>query len=321
MAEAVQEAPAPVAPASATPAEPIVRKAVAELSDTERREWRRTGERPIKAETPAEPAPAAAVEGQPAGTPASSKPATEPADEPLKPKAQERFNQLLAERRAEKDRADRLERELADARRATPAIPPRTVVPAVAMSPEPDPSDLVKYPFGAVDPKFTKDLIAFTATSTVASILERERSQSERETAHREFVQRVDAAKAKNPGLQEALNWDAPIPAGTPVDLWIRGADAGPEVLHHLFQHQSEVPRILALSPLKQVEELARLSIRLTDPPPVSPTTAAPDLIAEVPTGRSGNPDPAVAALKRHDQKAYTTIMNQRELAAKRGSS
>ena len=119
-------------PAESSPA-PGPAPSLESLTPTERTEWRMTGnlpEPPTESPSPAESAPAEPVE-QVASTEASPSPAPEPGT-PRKSNADTRIPELLKARAAERERAERAERRLAELEARSQTQPDAPAVPSPA---------------------------------------------------------------------------------------------------------------------------------------------------------------------------------------------
>jgi hypothetical protein len=226
----------------------------------------------------------------------------------------------LRDRAAERSRADRAERRLAELERATLAPPARPDARSAASSPAapaddgPDPET---FPYGTSDPNYLRALTAHT----VAKTLETERRQAGiREEGARViagFESRAEAARARYKDF-DAVAMLAPteIPQGSAVDLFVLEDPAGADLLYHLQQpaNRPELKRILRLAPLEQLKTLVRLGDRLTTAPTAARSTHAPDPPVVL-SSRATPGDAVDRALAADDTGAYMAEMNRRELA------
>lgn len=123
------------APADSSPAQPTDTDVLASLTSEQYTEWRKTGNLPdTSTPTDAESAPAEPVE-QATSTDVQPEAASEPA-KPKKSKTDTRFEELLADRKRERERADRLEREIAELRGRSHETKPAAPSPATAVTVE-----------------------------------------------------------------------------------------------------------------------------------------------------------------------------------------
>jgi hypothetical protein len=313
----------PAAPSAAPDAPTLAPSDVSldSLSGDQLLEWRMKGTLPTTPpvttptadSSPAEPGPSQAA---PTGAPSQSA-----ASEPAAKGAEARIPELLRDRAAERTRAERAERRLADLERATFTPPARPDARSAASSPAapatddgPDPET---FPYGTSDPAYVRAV----AAHSVAKALETERRQAGiREEGARViagFESRAEAARAKYKDF-DAVAMLAPteIPQGSAVDLFVLEDPAGADILYHLQQpaNTTELKRILRLAPLDQLKTLVRLGDRLTTPPAGARSTHAPD----PPTVLSSRATPGDAvdrALAADDTGAYLAEMNRREVA------
>jgi hypothetical protein len=312
------------AASSAAPLDPST--ALAEASPEAYATWQKTGELPIaeKTDPPSPPAEidAAKPAEQAVSTDTSAPAASEPAP---KDKTEQRFQQLLADRARERERADRLERELAALKQPARHDAPAASSPAPADDPEPDPENLEKYPDGLYDRKYFKDQAAWEARSLLRTEREKAaqaaRQQQQEDRAReraRSWAERVTAARAKDPEYDaKAFVGPADWLDGSPIDVWIMDSPQGAELLPYLRSHPEEARRIDALPAVQQVRELAKLELQL-EPPPAKTITDAPAPPRTLGDRTAGTADPVARALQAKDPGAYIDAMNRLELAARR---
>lgn len=309
-----------------SPAPAIDRKPLADLTPTERYEWRKTGQRPPVSED------ASAVADQPPSepvVPASTDASLKPDSAPAKPKnkTEERFQTLLKERKDQSDRAERAERRIAELERsAQPPVAaslPSASLPAGLI--EPDPNNTTKYPGAQYDPQFIKDIAAFNVQKVLheerAKIAESDRLaavKSEWKKTVTAFNERVEAVAHDLPDFKAvALEVDSVVPRGSTADLAIWEDENGPRMLYHLQKNPAEVSRILKLSVWNQVKELARLSDKLGANPSADASTSAPTPFNPSPT-RVAPTDPLRAAMKSGNTGEYIRLKNEEELSSRR---
>jgi len=301
------------------------------LNETELHTWRMTGNLPDSSPVttpPADSSPATSGTSPAASTDASAQPAGSDPAAPAPKGAEARIPELLRDRAREKERGDRLERELADLRRAhsqpsTDARPAASsAAPAGPVKPDPE-----KFTYGTADPAYLEALADYKVATTLAA----ERAtweRGQREAAARAegqrvisaFEQRAASAREKHADFDAvALLAPTDIPAGSAADLWVLEDDAGAEILYHLQQpaNAGERKRILALSPREQLKELVRLCDRLTAAPSAAGTTNAPPPPPTLST-RSTPVDAAERAAAEDDMGTYSREMNARDLAARK---
>lgn len=302
---------APPAAAAAPVPAPVARPALSALSETERLEWRKTGQLPAASST-------ATADAPPAATVATSDPDSAPAaDDPdYKPKTAKRIADLLAENK-------RLKALATPPPAPKPAVAP--VAAAALVKPDPD-----KFTYGTADPGYLDALTDFKVAKARAEDKEAAAADSTKTRidaeAHRireSWNERVGLAKTKHADF-EAIAF-APfkagyeIPVGSAMDAWILESDHGAEVLYALQKNPAEIKRLLALGPIAQTRELVKLEDTALAASTVKTKTDAPEP-GPVLGVRAGDPaSDSVRALKKRDTRAYIDAKNREELAARKG--
>lgn len=202
--------------------------------------------------------------------------------------------------------------------RETPRAAPATMPAASA---EPDANDTTKYPYGSVDPKFQKDLIAYQVNETLrAEETKRQTAALEADQAagKKRFAERWAQAEKDIPGFVEIANRAVPWAKGDPIDLWIWARPYGPKLLHYLNHpdHLVETREIMALPVDDQLERLSLLGQRfqgsskadvngtnrsVETPVVVTPSPRLPTPVKTGPMTRSSEPpDPSRMDLTQH---------------------
>ena len=305
--------PAIETPNAAEPAGP--KKALIDLSDGERHEWRKSGTLP---DAPAASSTATA-DGQPAATAATSDPASEPAhDDPdYKPKTKARVDALLK-------RIKELETAASTPKPAArPAPAPAAPAPSTLAKPDPE-----KFTYGTADPDYLEALTDYKVASTLETqrnaVAEQQRKQQSEDAiaaTNASWAERRSKAEAKYPDYKTvALAPFQPgfeIQQGSPIDTWILESEHGADVLYALMKTPAEIKRINGLTTIQQVRELTKLEDRATAPLKTTSTAPEPGPVLGV---RSGDPANAAArALKTRDVSTYIREKNREELAARKG--
>lgn len=199
--------------------------------------------------------------------------------EQKKPKnrAQERIDELTADKRAAQREAEELRKRLEALEKQEPAKPQAqgAATPDLGTAPNPDAKTADGedvYPLGEFDPKYIRDLTRHTIKEEQAALkAEQEREQAERaqqkardelqdawvdklaaekdkyEDFYERGVELEDTFKDLEPGYSEYL-------ANT-----IKMMDKGPDVFYHLASNLDEAKRIVALGPLKATLALGRI--------------------------------------------------------------
>jgi hypothetical protein len=316
---------APPADSSSAPLDPST--ALANASPEEYATWQKTGSLPVPEKTDDTSKPAEIDAAKPAeqatSTDVKGKAASEPA---AKDKTEQRFQELLADRAKERERANKLERELAALRATPPADVKAESSPAPATDSKPNADDATKYPDGVYDRQYFEDLADWKARQvlrsereTAAQAAKREQAEAREHERGRLWFERVTAARAKDPNYDsKAFSGPTPWNEGSPIDVWIMDSPAGADLLPHLMANQDEARRIDALPVVQQLRELVLLETKL-QPAPAKTITDAPAPPRTLGDRTTANADAVAQALRNKDFGAFNDEMNRRELASRRG--
>lgn len=186
--------------------------------------------------------------------------------------------------------------------------------------PEPDASDAAKYPYGVADPKYLKDLTAFTVAETIRSEeTRRQTQQAEADAAEgkKRFAERYAAAQKEIPDFDAIASKPVPWKTGDPIDLWVWARPYGAKLLYYLNSpaHLAETREIMALPVDDQLERLVALgnvlqkgsagvngNNRSVEPAiVVTPSPRLPTPVKSGPMTRSSEPpDPSSMSLRDH---------------------
>lgn len=283
------ELPVPSADAGSPPAEP----AELSLSDHEA-QYHGQNDRDAPAADAPEPSATSSADGaEPAagerdeqgrfkGRRAKSHAAT-PADAP-------RINELTKRLRER-------EAELESLRRAAPAPAP---APRPAAPPANAPTQAPRLQ-GFIDqlkPDEDYNLAVERHAEAMADWTYRRREQQQQQQqAERQFAQtfqqKVASAQERYPDFNDvALNAPSAIPQGSLIDRWVWEHRTGADVLYYFQKFPGELPRVLAQSPLDQLETLALISQHLAAPSPSTRSVAAGTGSATAPVMTSQVPRP-----------------------------
>lgn len=197
--------------------------------------------------------------------------------EPKKPKnrAQERIDELTADKRAAQREAEELRKRLEALEKQTP---PKEIAPVTELSekaPNPDAKtadgeDL--YPLGEFDPKYIRDLTRYTIKEEQAALrAEQEKEQAAlaqqraRDELQDHWVDNLATVKDKyedlierGTELEETFK-DLDPGYSEYLATTIKMMDKGPDVFYHLASNLDEAKRIVALGPVKATIALGRL--------------------------------------------------------------
>jgi hypothetical protein len=270
-----------------------------------------------------------------------------------------RIQELLADRKRDRERIDTLERQHAAPREETPAPQPAAAKAAAPNEPKLTDIDPTtgKPKYTTMDQyladvrKFDREQIfaEFDGRQTKAqqerTEAEQKRVQAENEQViSKEWTKRVDAAREKYPDFDDvALRPDDPsfcIPPGSAADLFILESDHGTDVLYYLGQH----PEVLEgfynvsardakgnyrwgnkLSPIAQARALAKIEAQFEaapappKPPSAKRVTNAPPPPHQVSGKNTTSLDEVEKAVNDDDQAAYVSAANARDLARRSG--
>jgi hypothetical protein len=266
-------------------------------------------------ETPATPEPAKPVEeSKPAAEttepakPEEPKQEDESEDKPKKGGINKRFSDMTREIRAEKERADRLQRELEALKQTSP--------PGPKQEPESEPQ-LDK--FSDYD-AYTRALARWQAKQIVTEELSARESaakeataKEERDIIHGEWEQRAARHLDSDPEFEDAIQAIGPLVTQRGVADVIKQSEVGPQMVSYLYQHQDEAVKILqAGSPLAIARELGKLEAKLSPatPPQAAAKPAAPAL-PKPPAVVSNHPAPVEVDLADCDMDAFRREMKR----------
>lgn len=206
----------------------------------------------------------------------------EEAEKPAKKTAKDRIQELAKQKNDERERADRLERELADLRKQQEAPKPASVE-TEANAPDPDALDdkgELIYPLGEFDPKYIADLTKHHFAINVAEA----KAEAAREAAESKATQEQEALvstwetklteteetlpdlRDKLADLDETFRGVEPE-YGAYLAQAIMTMDRGPEVLYYLANNVAEAQKIVASGPVSAIIALGRLEGLMTEQP------------------------------------------------------
>lgn len=333
----------PIAASSAA-VEQSVPIAVEDFSDEQHATWLKTGELPAKPKSgeSATPKPADAA-GEKKDASADGK--TPESGTGTKNKTEERFNELLKDRKEAKERADRLETELAELRKKVdggskdvkaesstanaeePKAPERPKRPVFANFGSPE-------EFDAAMDKYETELLEHPAKESAFNAAKAQAEKSATEWKEREVKQqdRIKELREKHPNFDELakkateLTWEQ----GSPAAIWawklqqsdpVKSVDFG----FHFAQNPDEFKRIAALPWDEQMDALTKVVRSLGAPPKKEEPpkkdielTAAKKPPSEVGGKGTAPEDEEAAALKAGDVDRYMHLANKRDIASRK---
>ena len=181
-------------------------------------------------------------------------------------------NQYERARLAE-ERASALERELSEAKKATPK------------EPELKKPDIKDFTDNAGQIRWT-DYTDKAAEYAAAKAVEGERARFAQEQEARTKAERLEKAKVKYPDFLDVLGaTDAQVPNA--VLQYITESEYGPDISYFLAKNKAEVDRISKLPPIRAIAEIGKLETTFEKPAKPAEAAAAPP-VAE----RGGAPPP-----------------------------
>ena len=195
--------------------------------------------------------------------------APETTDDVLTERAQKRFNKITAEKYAEKQRADELQRKL-DERQAEPQ----------KASAAPKLED-----FDYDDDLHRTALIKYQVAEELKAerqALQAESRQAKATEAQSAFNERI--AAFNKPDFYEVANSVPVLPSGVAEALV--QSEGGAELIYHLGTHLDLADKLANMSPTMAMMELGRISVNLNAKPKVK-LSAAPDPIEPLNSGGS----------------------------------
>lgn len=135
------------------------------------------------------------------------------------------------------------------------------------------------------------------------------KAKTEQQTKTNTWNERLEAAKAVHPDLEEVLETEFPLSPAMQEALL--ESEKGPEIGYYLVKHQEEAKRIAALGPLAAAREIGKIEAQLASAPPKAAartSTSAPP----PPTPVGGRPIPTVDPNKLSDEEWLQHYRKQR---------
>jgi hypothetical protein len=212
----------------------------------------------------------------------------EPKPKP-KSKAQQRIEKLLERERLANERANALESRLAALEARTkeekqdadkPAL--RDVLPEGAPSPDAvDKDGKPVYPLGEFDPKFVRDLSAFSARTEIEAQLKIKKEEDDRRAQEAQaaeaqrvirdnWTDKLEKFEEEVPDVRENLSGlvdtfqDINPSYGEYLASVIMQSDVGPQIMYYLSQNIGEAQKIVASGPAAATLAIGRLEAKLT---------------------------------------------------------
>ncbi len=284
-------------------------------------------------------------------TPGEQAPADQPADSaPARPSghrgnADTRIQELLADRARERERAERLERELAEIRRAAQAQPPKQAETAPATAPrEPELADFEADPETYPDPyaAYVAAVAQYHADQRFAALekqAEERRTAQERATAEQRRIETFQTRMAEAGGetfladisddvkglrtIEQAQAAGVPLTPLNAVASELIESEHAPALMRYWTDHPEELRKLeRAPNPRALLREFGRQEALATAPkapaapPPKVITTAPPP-----PTTTGNRPtepvDALEAAVRSGDMAAFKALKQRERQAAR----
>lgn len=187
--------------------------------------------------------------------------------------AQDRIDELVRDKHAERRAREAAERRLAE---LEAQVRPQPKTDAPQADAEPDPS---QYTYGETDPGFIRDLARFEAKQAFKAEAEQAQRRTQAQTIDQAWNERQQSFAKDTPDYFQVLDSDwvcTPVMADA-----IKTSDEGAAVAYHLAQHPDEARRIAGLPQLAQVRELGKLEAKLATPAAAS--TPQPKTVSDAP--------------------------------------
>lgn len=254
---------------------------------------------------------------------------------------QARIDEVTAKYREEERKRVALEAEIQALKAPKPAEPAK---PVVVDDPEPDPTDLTKYPAGEYDPKYLREAGRWDArqefkkqAAEQAKTQARERQLSAVEGRMAAYGKRVssefkdpteldayltalppDLQNLRPSDVQAILEPNAPVTARTAIADCISDAAHPKRLLDHFTAHPDDFQRLSTLHPIQVIREMGRLeatldaatTTRTAPAPPQSkarppvPRVESAPLVEDTAPGDDADLDAHVAHYNRLDRHA-----------------
>lgn len=334
-ATVTESSPVPEAPSG--PDTPQ-RSNVESLSDAERSEWLKTGNLPTQS-AGAEPKNGVNGNSQPveeSAEPAPSSNGKSSQETEYKAKTEQRFQQLLEERRRDRAELEQLRAQITNGSQQNGNGVTRTSPPEPAQSGDtpkpqrPEESDYSEKGWEAyqqaVD-QYYEDLADWKADQRFKAHQATNAQRAEqmaREYHTRQYtgkLEQIEAETAKRYRDYDEVTLvaqEAIRAAQSRAIFDYLGDVTNPniaEVLYHLGKHPEKVSEISKLPYPKACLELARFEESISSPPvpPVNKSTKAPPPPPTITAGKTAATDEAAAALADGDYARYERVMNARE--------
>ena len=136
--------------------------------------------------------------------------------------------------------------------------------------------------------------------------------QRQRAALEEAYVEREEEARTKYDDFEQVA-YNPQLRITEIMAETIKASEVGPDLAYWLGNNPKEADRISRLSPLLQAREIGRIEARLSDSPPVKPTTSAPAPITPVTARTSGNP-----AYDTTDPRSIKTMSTSEWIEAER---
>lgn len=199
-----------------------------------------------------------------------------------KPWFQKRFNELTQKRYAAEREAERLRKELEDARKQrTEQKPPEQSQQTQYTRPKP-----TREQFNFDEDQYIPALIAWEIEQSQTQVETRRQQEREQQTQHQaqaEFDQKVDTMNVNGMGKYSDWRdvvWTVPPPIfHQELVKAITESPMGADIAYHLGKNLQEAERISKLSPYAMAAEIGKLELKISNPekkttkapPPVNP--------------------------------------------------
>ncbi len=210
-----------------------------------------------------------------------------------------RLDKAYRQRAEAQARADLLEKQLVEARTASPQAKPAEGEPKLA-------------DFDYDPEKYAAAKADFATKQKEKEFTEKQRTEAQKADRQRlvsAWEERVDQAQDKYEDWSEVVGEIQPDSAFTAA---IMEAENGPDIAHYLGKHPKEAERIAKLKPLAQVREIGKLEATLAAKPetpktpskapaPITPLTGATPVASQEPSEQ----DDMKAWMRKRQKQVY----------------
>lgn len=305
-------------------------------SGAELRQWRLTGDLPKPKAVTADPAPATETEVSAAGDKPET-PAVPATAQPRKKDAEARLQELLGERKRERDEMAAMRTRL----EAFEKPPARTADPQPAISKEPQMSEFgTMGEYWAAVRKFDKETLLAEAKAEWSKGQQQTKQQEAEQVIERTINERAQKARETYPDYDTL--WDAAVKLKdgfgrdaifyekhSPIDRFFLESDKSHDLMYEIAKNPDDYMHVFArdaqgkylMNPVAQLRELAKAEFALssTQTPSVRRTPNLPAPPTTLSARSTTVKDEEAHALAKGDFRSFYEAANAREIRARKG--